>query len=108
MCLSKYNARSCQTNKKRSTCRFMPGYSKIVQPLNKLLEGYCTEKKSRRSRNKAKSPASWELGQVQQSAFDSVKRHLTQPPILGIAFYSSYRRLRFRPGCSFIAGAGRC
>jgi len=44
--------------------------------------------KSRKSRKKARSPASWEWGQVQQSAFDSVKRLLTKSPILGINDYS--------------------
>ena len=66
----------------------MPGYSSIAQLLNKLLEGHCTNKKSRKSKKKTKSPASWEWGQDQQSAFDSLKRHLTEPPVLGIADYS--------------------
>jgi len=57
----------------------------LVQPLN-MLEDHCTSK-SRKSRKKARSPALWEWGQVQQSAFDSVKRLLTESPVLGIADY---------------------
>jgi len=72
--------------------RFFLGFSGyyrgfvLVQPLNMLLEDHCTSK-SRKSRKKARSPALWEWGQVQQSAFDSVKRLLTESPVLGIADY---------------------
>ena len=63
--------------------RFVEGYAKIAKPLNDLLVGHCTNRKSRRKRSPI--PFSWD--QQQQQAFDMLISKLTTPPILAYADY---------------------
>ena len=63
--------------------RFVEGYAKIAKPLNDLLVGHCTNRKTKRKRSP--QPFSW--GPQQQEAFDMLIRKLTTPPILAYAEY---------------------
>ena len=63
--------------------RFVEGYAKIAKPLNDLLIGHCTNRKSKRKRSP--QPFSW--GPQQQQAFDMLVNKLTTPPILAYADY---------------------
>ena len=63
--------------------RFVEGYAKIAKPLNDLLIGHCTNRKSKRKR----SPQPFEWGEKQQIAFDLLIEKLTSPPILAYADY---------------------
>jgi len=62
--------------------RFVKGYASIVRPLNDLLVGHSSKKKTKSSK---KTPFVWEA--EQQKAFDNIKDKLTQPPILAYANY---------------------
>ena len=57
--------------------RFVNDYAPIVKPLNSLLEGHCTDKKSKKNKKK-KAPVEWVWGADQQQAFDFIKEKLTQ------------------------------
>ena len=64
--------------------RFIKDYSKIIRPLNDLLVGHCTNKKSK---SKKKVPA-WKRTSAQLEAFVEVIKKLTSPPILAYADFS--------------------
>ena len=60
-----------------------------MQPLNRLLEGHLSTKQAKVFKNKKnKKAVTWEWGDAQQNAFDTVKQKLTSPPILAYANYS--------------------
>ena len=63
--------------------RFVAGYAKIAKPLNDLLVGHCTNRKSKRKR----SPQPFEWGEKQQIAFDLLIEKLASSPILAYADY---------------------
>lgn len=63
--------------------RFVEGYAKIAKPLNDLLVGHCTNRKSKRKRRP--EPFTW--GPLQQQAFENLIHKLTTPPVLGYADY---------------------
>ena len=67
--------------------RFVKNYSKIVQPLNELLQGHGTTKASKKA--KKSSPSTWTWGLAQQNAFLAIKEKLLNPPVLTI--YCTYR-----------------
>lgn len=65
--------------------RFVKYYAKLVRPLNDLLGGHPTNKKSKASKRK-KTP--WVWGKTGQHAFDSLTLKSTSPPILAFADFS--------------------
>lgn len=62
--------------------RFIEGFAKIAKPLNDLLVGHPTNKKS----SKASTPWAW--GSQQQEAFSTLIEKLSNPPVLGYADFS--------------------
>ncbi|XP_062593574.1 uncharacterized protein K02A2.6-like, partial [Saccostrea cucullata] len=64
--------------------RFIKNYSQIVQPLNSLLQGHST---TRKVKKKHEVPA-WKWQTIHQTAFETIKELLTQPPVLAYADYS--------------------
>ncbi|MCG7876441.1 MAG: pol polyprotein, partial [Candidatus Thiodiazotropha endolucinida] len=67
--------------------RFIKDYARIVKPLNDLLVGHstndCISKK-----NKKKKFASWQWGEAQVLAFNTLKEKLSSPPVLAYADFS--------------------
>ena len=67
--------------------RFIKGFASIARPLNNLLIGHPTKRTTQRN-NKAIKPVPFQWGSDQQTAFEELKRQLTNPPILGYADYT--------------------
>ena len=65
--------------------RFVKDYAKIIKPLHDLLVGHPTQKPV--SKKKKKS-ISWEWGEAQQCAFNTLKEKLSSPPVLAYADFS--------------------
>ncbi len=64
--------------------RFVKDYSKIVRPINDLLIGHPTNKKTKKTRK----AVPWIWSDEQQTAFESIIDRLTSPPILAYADYT--------------------
>lgn len=67
--------------------RFIKDFAKLVQPLNKLLQGHVTDKKTKQKTKKKIKHVPWSWGDQEQEAFEKVKAALMQPPILAFANY---------------------
>jgi len=67
--------------------RFIKGFASIARPLNNLLIGHPTKRTTQRN-NKAIKPVLFQWGSDQQTAFEELKKQLTNPPILGYADYT--------------------
>ena len=67
--------------------RFIQNFARIARPLNDLLIGHGTFKKTKGKKRQTvkKVPFIWE--ESQQKAFDTLKEKLTNPPILAYADY---------------------
>ena len=66
--------------------RFIKNYANIARPLNDLLVGHCTTKKTKAKKKTKQTPFVWT--EAQQTAFDSLKEKLMKPPVLAYADYS--------------------
>lgn len=67
--------------------KFVQNFSKIAKPLSELMP--VPQKKTKRSkRNQNSVQRSWEWGENQETAFQTLKQLLTSPPILGYADYT--------------------
>ena len=69
--------------------RFVKDFSKTAKPLNELLGGT----PRRKTRKKDQVTVEWRWEEAQQAAFDTLKEHLTSPPVLGYARYDQPFRL---------------
>ena len=67
--------------------RFIRNYASIVEPLNALLKGHCTQKSKSKSKSK-KRPTVWNWSDTEQKAFDTIIEKLTSAPVLAYADYS--------------------
>ena len=66
--------------------RFIKDYARIARPLNDLLVGHCTNRKSKTAKSKKKrTPFTWT--EKQQEAFDTLRDKLMNPPVLAYADY---------------------
>ena len=67
--------------------RFIKNYARIARPLNDLLVGHSTAKKDKASKKPRakKIPCVWT--EAQQTAFETLKEKLTNPPVLAYANY---------------------
>lgn len=66
--------------------RFIQNYARLARPLNDLLIGHCTNKKSKKSRSREKkTPFEW--AETQQESFDTLREKLMNPPVLAYADY---------------------
>ena len=67
--------------------RFVKDYSKLAEPLHRLLQGQEKKKKKCKSKKQAakKTVPPWTWGEPQQQAFESLIEKLTSPPILAYA-----------------------
>ena len=65
--------------------KFAKDFSKIAKPLIDLMP---VPKKKTRCRAKSPSTTSWIWGQLQENAFQQLKRQLQKPPILGFPQYN--------------------
>ena len=66
--------------------RYMKDFSRIAKPLHDLLIGSQNFKWKGRKK-KSRLVASWKWGEEQQTAFDKIRKFLTEAPILGYADY---------------------
>ena len=65
---------------------FIQNYARIARPVNDLLTGHCTNKKSKKSGSREKkTPFEWT--ETQQESFDTLKEKLMNPPVLAYADY---------------------
>ena len=65
--------------------RFVEGYSKIVGPLNELLQGQFATKRKDESRTSKTQSLVNKWSQTCQAAFEAVVQKLTRAPVLGFA-----------------------
>ena len=66
--------------------RFIKDYARIARPLNDLLVGHCTNRKSKTAKSKKKrTPFTWT--EKQQEAYDTLRDKLMNPPVLAYADY---------------------
>ncbi|XP_061185873.1 uncharacterized protein LOC133193977 [Saccostrea echinata] len=65
--------------------RFVKDFVKLVRPLNDLLGGHPTNKKSKACKKKK---TLWVLGKKEQQSFETLIQKLTLPPILAFADFS--------------------
>ena len=66
--------------------RFIKDYARIARPLNDLLVGHCTNRKSKTAKSKKKrTPFTWT--EKQQEAFDTLRDKLMNPQVLAYADY---------------------
>ena len=66
--------------------RFIKDYARIARPLNDLLVGHCTNRKSKTAKSKKKrTPFTWT--EKQQEAFNTLRDQLMNPPVLAYADY---------------------
>ena len=66
--------------------RFTKDYARIARPLNDLLTGHCTNRKSKTAKSKKKrTPFTWT--EKQQEAFDTLRDKIINPPVLAYADY---------------------
>ena len=78
--------------------RFIKDYAKIARPLNDLLVGHCTSKKTKTKKKTKQTPFIWT--EKQQVAFDNVKEKLMRPPVLAYADYSKPFKLHTDASCT--------
>ena len=64
--------------------RFIQGFSQIAKPLNDLLVGHPTNKRTKSTR----VPVKWSWSEMHQTAFKTLIEKLTTPPVLAYADYS--------------------
>lgn len=63
--------------------KFIKDFSKIIKPLNELMP-----KENQRKKRKPQQPDDWLWTADHQTAFDTLKEHMTNAPILGYANYN--------------------
>ena len=78
--------------------RFIKHYANIARPLNDLLVGHCTTKKTKAKKKTKPTPFVWT--EAQQTAFDTLKEKLMRPPVLAYADYSMPFKLHTDASCT--------
>ena len=67
--------------------RFIKNYARIARPLNDLLVGHSTAKKDKASKKPRAKKIPFVWTESQQTAFETLKEKLTNPPVLAFANY---------------------
>ena len=83
--------------------RYVKNYSKIVEPLNRLLQGHVTNGQAGQRKKTCKKPkvkpGRWMWGEAQQQSFEKLKQCLTSSPVLGYAQFDIPFTVRTDASC---------